>query len=90
MRIKEGFKLHDLGSECIVVAEGDSMIDYSSILSLNESGAVIWKAIEGNDFDVDTITQILLDEYEITEETASADAADFVESLLEAELIIES
>lgn len=90
MKIKEGFKLHDLGSECIVVAEGDSMIDYSSILSLNESGAVIWKAIEGIDFDVDTVTQILLDEYEITEETASADAADFVESLLEAELIVES
>ena len=90
MKIKDGFKLHDIGSECIVVAEGDSMIDYSSILSLNESGAIIWKAIEGEDFDVDTITQILLGEYEINEETAAADAADFVESLLEADLVIES
>ncbi|MBQ6765845.1 MAG: PqqD family peptide modification chaperone [Paludibacteraceae bacterium] len=46
--------------------------------------------MEGEDFDVDTITQILLGEYEINEETAAADAADFVESLLEADLIVES
>ncbi len=89
MKLKPGFKLHDIGSECIVVAEGDAMIDYSSILSLNESGALIWKTIEGTDFDVDTVTNVLLDEYDINEETASADAAEFIESLLEADLIIE-
>lgn len=89
MKLKKGFKLHNLGSEYIVVAEGDSAVDYSSILSLNESGAYIWKNIENTDFDADTIASLLLKEYDVDEQTASADAFSFVESLLEADLIME-
>lgn len=90
MRIRKGFKLHDIGSECIVVAEGDAMIDYTSIITLNESGALVWKGIVDQDFDVDTIAEILLENYDIDEDTATADAEEFLESLLEADLIVES
>lgn len=89
MKLKQGFKLHNLGSEYIVVAEGDASVDYSSILSLNESGAYIWKNIVDKEFDADTITKLLLSEYEVDEATASDDAFAFVESLLSADLVIE-
>lgn len=89
MKLREGFKLHTLGDEYIVVAEGDASVDYSSILTLNESGAYIWKNIEGKDFDADSITALLLEEYEVDEETASNDAFAFMESLLDADLVAE-
>lgn len=89
MRIKEGFKLHQLGNENIVVAEGDASLDYTSIISLNESGTYIWQNIVGKEFDADSITKLLLEEYDVDESTASDDAYAFVESLLEAELVNE-
>ncbi len=89
MRLKEGFKLHQLGNESIVVAEGDASLDYTSIISLNETGAYIWQNIVGREFDAESITKLLLDEYEVDEATASDDAYAFVESLLEADLVSE-
>ncbi len=89
MHLKEGFKLHQLGNESIVVAEGDASLDYTSIISLNETGAYIWRNIIGKEFDAESITKLLLDEYDVDEATASDDAYAFVESLLEAELVNE-
>jgi len=89
MKIKDGFKLHTLGSENIVVAEGDASLDYTSIITLNETGAYIWQNIVGKEFDAESITKLLLDAYEVDEATASDDAFAFVEKMLEAELVSE-
>lgn len=89
MKLKEGFKLHKLGSENIVVAEGDAAVDYSNIISLNETGAYIWETIEGKEFDAEFIKSALLMEYDVDEETSLNDAFDFIEKLLEADLVRE-
>ena len=39
MRIKEGFELREMCGEHIIIATGVANIDFSTVISLNESAA---------------------------------------------------
>ncbi|MCQ2244573.1 MAG: PqqD family protein [Bacteroidaceae bacterium] len=73
MRIKEGFNLRNVCGENIVVAEGEANIDFTSVISVNETAACIWKAVSGKDFDVNDMVEALMAEYEVDRETAERD-----------------
>ncbi|MCQ2254603.1 MAG: PqqD family protein [Bacteroidaceae bacterium] len=73
MKIKEGFNIRQLCGENIVVAEGEANIDFSVVISVNETAAHIWKAVAGKDFTVEDMADSLLAEYEVDKETALAD-----------------
>ena len=45
MRKKPGFNLRDVCGEQIVVAEGKENIDFSNIISMNETSAFLWEAL---------------------------------------------
>ena len=47
MKTKQGFNLRNICGEYIIVAEGESNIDFSNIISMNESSAFLWKNIQG-------------------------------------------
>ena len=79
MRTKKGFILRSLGREYILVAEGLEASDANRLISMNESAAFLWKAIEDKEFDAATLSHLLMDEYGITSEVADRD----VESLLQ-------
>ena len=74
MKTKKGFKLRTICGENIIVAEGVENIDFSRIISMNESAAFLWKNIQGTDFDAEKLTKLLLEEYEVDESTARGDA----------------
>ncbi len=79
MKIKEGFKLRNVCGESIIVAEGRENIDFSKIISLNESAAFLWTAVEGRDFSVQDMADLLANEYDVTPEAALADAKSLAE-----------
>jgi hypothetical protein len=74
MKQKKGFKLRNICGENIIVAEGIENIDFSKIISMNESSAYLWEQTRDRDFTVDDLCQLLLDEYDVDEKTAHADA----------------
>lgn len=43
MKTKIGFNLRQVCGENIIVAEGEENIDFSNIISMNESSAFLWK-----------------------------------------------
>lgn len=53
----------------LIVAEGKENMDFSNIISMNESSALLWEKIQGKDFTAEDLAQILQDEYEIDENT---------------------
>ncbi len=74
MKVKNGFNLREVCGENIIVAEGDENIDFSNIISMNESSAYLWQEVQKLDnFTIDTLTQLLCEQYEINEETAKKD-----------------
>lgn len=87
MKIKKGFKLREICGEQIIIAEGKENIDFSKIISLNESAALLWKKVEGTEFTVNTLADILTENYDISHETALADATDVANQWKEAEIV---
>ena len=87
MKAKKGFNLRTVCGENIIVAEGLSNIDFSRIISLNESAAYLWKNIQDKDFDADMLVSLLTEEYEVTDEKAREDANALISQWQEAGLI---
>lgn len=74
MKVKNGFNLREVCGENIIIAEGDENIDFSNIISMNESSAYLWQEVQKLDnFTIDTLTQLLCEQYEIDEATAKND-----------------
>ena len=87
MKTKEGFNLRTVCGEHIIVAEGIKNIDFSRIISLNESAAYLWEQAKGQEFNADDLTKWLLDEYEIDEETARRDIDAMLAQWVEAGIV---
>lgn len=87
MRTKKGFKLRDICGEKIIVAEGLENIDFCNIISMNESSAYLWKQVEGKEFTVEQLAELLTNEYEVDKETAKRDCKALTEQWLKAQII---
>lgn len=74
MKIKNGFELRTLCGEHVIIASGRENIDFSKVVNLNESAAIMWNAVIGKDFDAEDMAKALMAEYEVDEATALADA----------------
>lgn len=86
MRKKTGFNLRNVCGEHIVVAEGKENIDFSNIISMNESSAFVWNALKG-EFTIETMADLLVGEYEVSMDVAMADCAKLAQLWLEAGII---
>ena len=69
MKAKKGFNLRNVCGQNIIVAEGKENIDFSNIISMNESSALLWNEIQGKEFTVEDLAQILVDNYQIDDDT---------------------
>ncbi len=75
MKIKDGFELREMCGEHIIIGTGMANIDFSKVISLNESAAYLWRAIEGKEFTVQLLAELLTEQYDIDDATATADAS---------------
>ena len=89
MRILEGLVLRPLGSEYIVTGDALSRIDSSKVISMNETAAYLWNALQDRDFNVEDMVSLLTGRYDVAEETARSDARALLVSWKEAGIICE-
>lgn len=89
MKTKKGFRLRELGSDYILIGESVELINFNSLITLNESAAYLWRNVDGKDFNAETLTNLLLDEYEVDAETAQRDAEATLQDWLETGIITE-
>ena len=86
MKIAEGYILRQIADAYVVVPLTSPLVDFKSIISLNESGAFLWEKME-QDTTEEALLQALLAEYDIDEATAKADLDEFIGLLQEAGLL---
>lgn len=90
MKIKEGFEIQNVCGEHIIVPAGADNVDYSKIISLNETAAYLWEGVAGkDDFTVEDLVKLLLDEYEVEESIAREDCRAIIERWKEMEVVEE-
>ena len=67
MKEKAGFKLQDVCGTFILIAEGKENMDFSNIISMNESSKLLWESLQDKEFTVEDMAQILIENYEIAD-----------------------
>ena len=80
MKIKEGFILRNVAGSYVVVPIGEATLDFNGMMNLNDTGAFLFeKMIEG--ISREDLIKALTEEYDVDEETASADVDAFIEKV---------
>lgn len=87
MKIKEGFILREIAGSFVVVPVGQNLVDFSSMITLNETGAFLWNCLSDGATQ-EELCQKLLSEYEgVTKEDALCDIKEFIEILNEKNIL---
>ena len=84
MKAKKGFNLREICGEHILIAEGKENIDFTKIISMNESAAYLWNKLQDKDFTTEDIAKLLTEEYEVDQATALQDAEKLAKTWVEA------
>lgn len=80
MRIKKGFVLRRMCGEYVVTADSLEQINFNKLITLNESGAYLWQAVESRNFSPEFLAGLLVERYGIDRERASVDAVNICET----------
>lgn len=83
MKINPIFKLRSIAGENLVVLIGKTHADMSRVIALNESSTLMWNELYEKDFSLEDAGQVLLDNYDVDESIALADAQKWVDMLRE-------
>jgi hypothetical protein len=84
----EDFVYRKIESETLLVPIKDNVGDMGCIYNLNEVGAFIWEHLDGRN-SLETIKENILDEFDISSETAVEDLNDFMSQVKEIEAVYE-
>ena len=80
MKIKENFVLRQIAGTWVVISLAEATVDFNGLLTLNESGLMLWKLIEKG-ITREQLASALTEEYEVSYETALADVDEYLEKL---------
>ena len=80
MKIKKNLVLRQVAGTWVVLPTDSNVLDFDGMLTLNETGVVLWKLLEqGSTYE--EMTSVLLEEYDASREQLLADVHEFVEML---------
>ena len=79
MKLKEGFELHDVCGEKVLIAEGIENINFSKMINLNPSAAFLWEEASKGEFTAESLAELLTQEYEV----------DYVQALCDTTVLVE-
>lgn len=87
MKIVDGFRLRDVMGQATVIGEGVNQVNFNKLITLNASAAFLWRQVEGKEFDVETLKDLLVSEYGIDVQLAEKDAEAIANKWVEAGIV---
>ncbi|MBV2225699.1 MULTISPECIES: PqqD family protein [Sphingobacterium] len=87
MKLRTDLQLRKLGNDYIIIDPGQEMIDMSKVFTLNETAAFLWEELQGKEFTEETVSDILLENYEVNEDVAVKDAKKLIQTFIKGGLI---
>ena len=80
MKLSEDFVLRQVAGTWVVLPLKTDTVDFNGMIRLNDSGAVLWKALERGS-NREALIRELTDRYEVTVDDAGADVDEFLNTL---------
>ncbi|MBQ7800867.1 MAG: PqqD family protein [Oscillospiraceae bacterium] len=88
MKVKGNYALRQVAKTWVVMPLGQATLDLDGILTLNETGALLWKTLEQGG-DREAMIRALTGEYDVSPERAGADVDRFLGKLADAGVLEE-
>lgn len=76
-----------MAGEHVVIMQGRLGSDLTRIISLNDSALYLWQSVEGKEFDINRVAELLAEHYGIDDQIAERDAARWIDKLAECGLL---
>ena len=83
MKIKEQYKVREMAGEHVIIMQGKHGSDLTKIISLNQSALYLWNELQGREFDIETVANLIVEQYGIDKSVATTDAERWIEKLRE-------
>ncbi len=83
MKLNPNFVLRQVADTYVVMPLGQASVDFNGMLTLNESGSLLWKALEQGG-DREALAEALTAEYAVEKEEALTDVDAFLDVLVQA------
>ena len=82
MKLKKDFVLRQVADNWIVLPVGETSISFNGMVSLNETGALLWSELERGG-GVSALTDALTTRYDVDREIAAQDVLAFLSTIRE-------
>lgn len=82
MKLNNDLILRQVKDEYLIINPFSETVDMTKVYTLNETAAWLWQQMEGKEFTTEDLTQAMLDEYEVDEDTARKCADDLAKQWL--------
>ena len=86
MKIKKELITREIAGDTVLVPVGKAVYDANGLFILNELASFIWKLLPEAETE-EQICKAVLEEYEVSEEDAARDVAEFLGKLRELEIL---
>ncbi len=80
MKAKPGFVVRNIADEFILMPTGDNIGKFNGTVLLNEVSAFVWEKLQ-NPLSKEDLLNAVLDEYEVSRDTAAKDLDSLLETL---------
>lgn len=87
MKLREDFVLRQIAQTWVILPLGEKTVDFSGMLTLNETGAMLWRVLERTS-DPKALVEALISEYDVSEEQAQSDVNAFLDKLIQVGCVI--
>lgn len=88
MHIVPGFILREVAGEIIAIPSGEAANSLSGLVALNGSGRLLFDLLQSEQT-LQSLTQAMLDTYDIDHDTAQADVLEFLEVFRKSGILVE-
>jgi len=74
MKLRSDLVLRTIGSDHLIVDPSQDMVDLSTVYTLNSTAAWLWEQLKGKEFNIDSIVELLCENYDVGVDQAKSDA----------------
>lgn len=85
MKLKDGFILRTVAGETVALPTG-GLTNFDMMITLNDTGRFLWEKLTVG-AEIEELVDALLDEYDVTRETAESSVNAFVDRLKELDFL---
>lgn len=82
MRVEKEFVLREIAGDYIIIPTGKTVLEFNGLVTVNEVGVLLWKMLQ-EEVTFEDLVKGVLAEYDVDEATARADIQEFLDKLVE-------